>query len=396
MTQATMTMKQAGGLFYQITIIRDFGIYLCLRKSNFLFSIIIYSCVVLPYRIAFAEDDVDSPLDVIFDICLWLDIALSFFSAYIDSDENVIKNHKKIVKTYIKSWFFIDLISVLPISYFYSSSGNAAKFNNLTRFGKIPRLYRIVRLTKLMRMLRLIKRGGVNRLTKFFMEKLKINANIERLIFFIIGFIMLNHLSACIWYFVAKLQDMSPDCWVVRLGYIDSTNFEIYIISFYWTLTTVTTVGYGDINAGTTPERLYNLLIMSCGVLMYSFAIGALSSIVSSFDAKTREMNTKLQILASIKKEFNLNQDIYDKVRKVIKYDSSKNQKDKMNFLAELPNKLRIELSQGLQDKVIKNLYFFKDQPEDFTAYVAPLLKPVKFTQNDYLYKTGDTIDEST
>jgi hypothetical protein len=244
-------------------------------------------------------------------------------------------------------------------------------------------------------MSKIAKKGKVNRITKFFLEKLKVNANIERLIYFILSFLLLNHLSACIWFFVAKLQDLAPDCWVTRLGYIDSTNFEIYVISFYWTLTTVTTVGYGDVNAGTTVERAYNLVIMSFGVLMYSFAIGSLSSIVSTLDAKTAEMNQKLQILSSIKKEFNLDQDIYDKVRKVIKYDLSRNQKDKMNFLQELPNKLRIELSQIMHDKVIQNLYFFRDQPSDFIAYVAPLLKPVKFSQNDYLYKSGDMIDES-
>ena len=194
---------------------------------------------------------------------------------------------------------------------------------------------------------------------------------------------------------MAKLEDLSPDSWVVRLGYVDSSNFELYIISFYWTLTTVTTVGYGDINAGTTIERVYNLFIMSFGVLLYSFAIGSLSSIVSTLDQKTAEMNQKLQILSSIKKEFNLDQNIYDKVRKVIKFDLSRNQKDKMMFLQELPNKLRIELSQIMHDKVIQNLYFFRDQPSDFFAYVAPLLKPVKFSQNDYLYKCQDMIDES-
>ncbi len=294
--------------------------------------------------------------------------------------------------TYLKSWFVIDLISVLPISKF---TNTGFKYNSLTRIGKLPKLYRLLKLTKLLRMSKMAKKGNVNRITKFFLEKLKVNANVERLIYFILTFLLLNHLSACIWYFMAKLQDLDPDCWVVRLGYIDYTNFEIYVISFYWTLTTVTTVGYGDVSAGTTIERAYNLIIMSFGVLMYSFAIGSLSSIVSILDAKTAEMNQKLQILSSIKKEFNLDQDIYDKVRKVIKYDLSRNQKDKMNFLQELPNKLRIELSQIMHDKVIQNLNFFRGQPSDFIAYVAPLLKPVKFSQNDYLYKVGDMIDES-
>ena len=325
------------------------------------------------------------------DILLGIDIVLTFFSAYTDDEENLVKNHKKIIKKYLKSWFIVDIISVLPISYIFNASG---RFSGLTKISKLPKLYRLVKLTKLLRITKMSSKGNLNKVTKFFMEKLKINANVERLFFFVLTFLLMNHLCACFWYFMAKIEDFSPDSWVVRLGYIDSSNIELYIISFYWTLTTVTTVGYGDITAGTTIERIYNLFIMSFGVLLYSFAIGSLSSIVSTLDQKSEEMNQKLQILSSIKKEFNLEQNIYDKVRKVIKYDLSRNQKDKMVFLQELPNKLRIELSQIMHDKVIQNFYFFRDQPSDFFAYVAPLLKPVKFSQNDYLYKCQDMIDE--
>ena len=353
--------------------------------------LILYSAIITPYEIAFSDSNKVSWFDVFIDILLGIDIVLTFFSAYTDDEENLVKNHKKIIKKYLKSWFIIDIISVLPISYLFRPDG---KYSGLTKISKLPKLYRLVKLTKLLRITKMSSKGNLNKVTKFFMEKLKINANVERLFFFVLTFLLMNHLCACFWYFMAKIEDFSPDSWVVRLGYIDSSNVELYIISFYWTLTTVTTVGYGDITAGTTIERIYNLFIMSFGVLLYSFAIGSLSSIVSTLDQKSEEMNQKLQILSSIKKEFNLEQNIYDKVRKVIKYDLSRNQKDKMVFLQELPNKLRIELSQIMHDKVIQNFYFFRDQPSDFFAYVAPLLKPVKFSQNDYLYKCQDMIDE--
>ena len=119
-------------------------------------------------------------------------------------------------------------------------------------------------------------------------------------------------------------------------------------------------MGYGDVVAGTTAERIYSLILMSFGAVFYSFIIGSLSSLVASLDAKHAEMNQKVQILQSMKKEFKLPDGLYDKVRKVIKYDLSRNQKDKMNFLQELPNKLRIELSKIMHDKIIKQLYFFK------------------------------------
>lgn len=353
--------------------------------------LILYSSIITPYEIAFSEKNGTNWFEILIDILLAIDIVLTFFSAYTDDEENLVKNHKKIIQRYLRSWFAVDLISVLPVSYFLNSN---SRLSGLTKLSKLPKMYRLVKLTKLLRMTKMNSKGNLNRVTKFFMEKLKINANVERLFFFVLTFLLMNHLCACFWYFMAKIEDFSPDSWVVRLGYIDSSNLELYIISFYWTLTTVTTVGYGDITAGTTIERIYNLFIMSFGVLLYSFAIGSLSSIVSTLDQKSEEMNQKLQILSSIKKEFNLEQSIYDKVRKVIKYDLSRNQKDKMIFLQELPNKLRIELSQIMHDKVIQNFYFFRDQPSDFFAYVAPLLKPVKFSQNDYLYKCQDMIDE--
>ena len=352
--------------------------------------LILYSAIITPYEIAFSDSNKSNWFEILIDIFLAIDIVLTFFSAYTDEEENLVKNHKKIIKKYLQSWFIIDIISVLPLNNVFKSG----KYSGLTKISKLPKLYRLIKLTKLLRMTKMSSKGNLNRVTKFFMEKLKINANVERLFFFVLTFLLMNHLCACFWYFMAKIEDFSPDSWVVRLGYMDTSNLELYIISFYWTLTTVTTVGYGDITAGTTIERIYNLFIMSFGVLLYSFAIGSLSSIVSTLDQKSEEMNQKLQILSSIKKEFNLEQGIYDKVRKVIKYDLSRNQKDKMVFLQELPNKLRIELSQIMHDKVIQNFYFFRDQPSDFFAYVAPLLKPVKFSKNDYLYKCQDMIDE--
>lgn len=353
----------------------------------------------MPFRVSFIDNEdgtFNSYLDNVFDSLFGIDLLLNFFSAYIDSEENIVKSRTKIIVNYLKSWFIIDVLSILPISTIMQpNSKKSANYSSLLRIARLPKLYRLVRLTKLFRMIKMVKKGNMNKFTKFIMDKIKLTPNMEKLLYFICGFLILNHCSACIWYLMAKLQNFSPDCWVTRMGYIDSDITEIYIISFYWTLTTITTVGYGDISSGTSIERIYNMFIMASGVIMYSFAIGSLSTIVSTIDAKTAEINQKLQILNSIKVEFKIGEEIYDKVRKVIKYDQSNNQKDIMTFLDELPNKLRIELSKIIHDKLIEKLYFFKDQPPDFIAYVAPLLKPVKFSQNDTLYKISDSIEES-
>jgi hypothetical protein len=273
-------------------------------------------------------------------------------------------------------------------------NGSGTRFNKIAKVARIPRVYRLLRLAKLFRMLKIMK-GNANKITKYLLDKFKLDNNIERFIIFVILFLILNHLVACIWFLIARLDDFSPDCWVVRLGFIDEPPYDQYILSFYWTLTTITTVGYGDINAGTPTERVYNLFIMSIGVLMYSFAIGSLTSIVASLDAKNSKINERLQTLYSIRQDFKLSPDIYDKVRKIIKHDLIHNQNRQLKFLQVLPHKLRIELSQIIHENMIKKLYFFKEKPNEFLGFVAPLLKPIKFIQNEYLYKTNERMEES-
>lgn len=56
------------------------------------------------------------------------------------------------------------------------------------------------------------------------------------------------------------------------------------MLSIYFTISTVTTVGYGDNAAHTTPERIFCIVLMVLGVIVFTFVSGALSSMLSSYD----------------------------------------------------------------------------------------------------------------
>lgn len=55
---------------------------------------------------------------------------------------------------------------------------------------------------------------------------------------------------------------------------------ELYAISFYWSVQTVTTVGYGDVGSTNSTERIFCAVIMVFGVIAFSFANGSLASIM--------------------------------------------------------------------------------------------------------------------
>ena len=57
------------------------------------------------------------------------------------------------------------------------------------------------------------------------------------------------HIASCIWYLTAKLDDFSPECWIIRNNLSDSSISKKYLASIYWAVATILTVGYGDVHA---------------------------------------------------------------------------------------------------------------------------------------------------
>jgi hypothetical protein len=63
----------------------------------FITCIILYSVIINLYEIAFLDNINISCFNILIDIVLAIDVVLNFFTAYTNSEENLIRNHKKIL-----------------------------------------------------------------------------------------------------------------------------------------------------------------------------------------------------------------------------------------------------------------------------------------------------------
>ena len=89
--------------------------------------------------------------------------------------------------------------------------------------------------------------------------------------------------------------------WVEAGDFMNSTKGELYTASLYYTVTTITTVGYGDISGNNVLEEVYCTFLMLIGVISFSFANGALASIISNSDAANAKFQEKEIILNKIR-----------------------------------------------------------------------------------------------
>ncbi len=76
----------------------------------------------------------------------------------------------------------------------------------------------------------------------------------------------------------------------------ESTSFK-YLMGFYWTIQTITTVGFGDIGSRTSLEMILSLVWMIFGVGFYSYVIGNFSSMIAALDQKNRELKVSALLI---------------------------------------------------------------------------------------------------
>ena len=273
--------------------------------------------LIVPYRLAFTEEDPPGWVIAYFaiDCFFFFDILLCFFTTFQDKESmQEITDRKEIAMAYIRGWFFIDLFSVVPFDYVLA----AGNFNQLLRFAKIGKLYKLIRMTRLAKVFKLLK-SKKNVISQFtFM--MKINSGLERLIFFSIFFFFFFHISACMFVVCAQIEGHRNSWLNPEVQQLPAT--EQYIMSCYFVVTTISTVGYGDISANTNAERIFCMFLQFIGVSSFTFMSGALSSIISNYDSSQAALQEKLLFLNKLRTTYSIPNDLYLEINKALKYDN--------------------------------------------------------------------------
>lgn len=252
----------------------------------------LYESILIPFYIGFDYDPTYqlSVFEFGKDLFFFFEIILNFNTGY-TLDGALITNRKKIALKYFRTWFAIDLIANVPYVDILTISveGIDALMNNSYN-GSI---YNFSRLLKLLRIIKWVKiKKYISRIQNKIQSQVA-NGILSLLTLLIyIGFIA--HWIACVWHYVGlNSLENGSESWLVEFGFADKRVNERYVACLFWAITTMLTVGYGDITPVTMEERIVNIFCMVIGCAMFAYSMNSIGILLQNINQEVSKKRYK-------------------------------------------------------------------------------------------------------
>jgi len=366
------------------------------------FLLIVYQAVLIPYQIGF---DVPSQGAILsFDYFIYVffvfDILLTFNTAYYQKGALVVRR-KLIAKQYFRGWFWIDFFSTFPYEIVIQKlSGDDSVYSeNASAKYNTPQMLRLLKLFKFIRISRLLRLAKLKQLMyqlEDFIGQEVIGSLFVFLRLTISGFFV-AHWTACIWYLVSAMDSLDRhDTWVkYRKVWVDdgAEVADAYVSALYWSVTTMITIGYGDIFAISYNEKICAIgaMMVSCGV--FAYILGNISNVVNKKNELEAVHRTRVISLNSYMKQKDLPQELRFRVRRYLDYIWEHQERNKMEedeILELLSEPLREEIYANTRGPVFKTYELFANFNPNFPAALCAELVPEVFAPGDSVFDEGE------
>ncbi|XP_028809509.1 potassium voltage-gated channel subfamily H member 5a isoform X2 [Denticeps clupeoides] len=410
-------------------------LHYCTFKTTWDWVILIltfYTAIMVPYNVSFKTKQnnlawlvVDSVVDVIFLV----DIVLNFHTTFVGPGGEVISDPKLIRMNYLKTWFVIDLLSCLPydiINAFENvdeetisdassvghmqATANSAKNTTRGEDSVLPGLSSLFSSLKVVRLLRL---GRVARKLDHYLEY-----GAAVLVLLVCVFGLVAHWLACIWYSIGDYEvideatnTIKTDSWLYQLATNIGTPYRynasgsgqweggpskdtLYISSLYFTMTSLTTIGFGNIAPTTDGEKIFSVAMMMVGSLLYATIFGNVTTIFQQMYTNTNRYHEMLNNVRDFLKLYQVPKGLSERVMDYIvsTWAMSKGI-DTEKVLSICPKDMRADICVHLNRQVFNEHPAFRLASDGCLRSLAVEFQTTHCAPGDLIFHAGESVD---
>jgi len=330
--------------------------------------LILGGCVLVTYQVAFEHRPtvVGSIVVYLLDLLLLLDVVMSYGA----EDRRGLVDGR----------FIVDLVATLPLDALF------LPLHELEIAG--------VSCVLLMRLTRLVRAARLNRVFRRWARLSWANPGLLRIARLAVVVFLVMHAVACLWFFVPYAEGFPVDSWPVREAIHESAPATQYIRSLYWTVVTMSTVGYGDITPTRDMEYVLAMCVMLAGASIYAFVIANIASMISNLDAAKVAYWSRVDIATQYLRGRNAPAALRDRLRDYYEYIWARNRGlSEQELFADLPRQLRLEILLHLTRDLVERVPLFRHCSDALRNVLLLSLRPHVFSPGVAIVQEGEIGD---
>ncbi|KAK8764725.1 hypothetical protein V5799_032659, partial [Amblyomma americanum] len=322
--------------------------------------------------------------DVIVEAMFIIDIGLNFRTTFVNKKGEVVAKPKSVALNYLRGWFIVDLLAALPFD-LLNAAGLYSRDNQM--------YLHLLKLTRLLRLARLLQK--MDRYSQY---------SVVVLTLLMLMFTLVSHWLACIW-FVIAVQEMEsfPNnniSWLnqlsMKLQYDVLRPLDMaatYITALYFTTSSLTSVGFGNVAANTNAEKVFSILTMLIGALMHAVVFGNVTAIIQRMYARRSLYQTKLRDLKDFFRLHQLPKQLRQRMMDFFQTTWSLNNGiDPSDVLREFPDELLGDVSMHLHKEIL-SLPIFEPAPQGCLKLLSRHVRSNFCAPGEYLVHKGDALN---
>ncbi|EGB06271.1 hypothetical protein AURANDRAFT_29384 [Aureococcus anophagefferens] len=162
----------------------------------------------------------------------------------------------------------------------------------------------------------------------------------------------------------------------------------LYVKSLYWTMSTMTTVGYGDLTPVSTKEHWYAIFVMLFGSILFGYIFGLMASLVASMDVTMAAFRMKVDSVQRFLHYRNVPRELCERVHRY--HDNTWAQTrgfDEHAIMCDLPSSIHLDLALHLYGDMQGRK---RNAEPAFVRAIVLRLLPTVFPENEKVVLKGE------
>ncbi|KAK2996466.1 hypothetical protein RJ639_024939, partial [Escallonia herrerae] len=182
----------------------------------------------------------------------------------------------------------------------------------------------------------------------------------------------------------------------LQSGVVGSTDFpQKFFYCFWWGLQNLSSLGQNLKTSTFFWEICFAVFISISGLVLFSFLIGNMQTYLQSTTTRLEEMRVKRHDAEQWMSHRLLPESLRERIRR---YEQYKWQEtggvDEEHLIHNLPKDLRRDIKRHLCLALLTRVPMFEKMDEQLLDALCDRLKPVLYTEDSYIVREGDPVDE--